>query len=588
MPLSAAFTSYSKKSLWVIIVLLFNVMGMKAQLPREIIGYYPSWQWYDREGLVNPQTIPYTKYSIINYSFFKPNPDGTIVGLDAWADENLLQGKINYQTQPKTYYPNTSLVDLAHQAGTKVVISIGGWTESTHFSDIAADAHKREKFASECRRLTEKYDLDGIDIDWEYPGVAERNGKPADKQNFTFLLRGVRDALNQLSVQTGKKYLLTAAFGASKEDISHIEWTEVSHLLDAINLMTYDFYGSWDKLAGHNSPLYATPLTDSYATIDGAVNILTSIYGVSPSKINIGAAFYGRSLKTKVKPAMLSMLTGKVDNHTFQQDEGSPLYYNILKKQQLFTEHWDDSAQVPYLLGKDKLKTFVSYDNPRSMTRKAQYVMAQQLRGVIIWEITGDCVEIIANNTKTIKNPLLDALIEGFKSPLPFKETVQKADVVHEDYILQQQNDSIKMEQLNIERTVNQAKIHSMADKLEVTSTIESHKEDVVKTENNENTAAVMPETALDFNIKPNDDHELILLFEMKDKRNIEVDIADEKGHILRGVALGELEDGVFQNRIDAVKDLPNGTYKVIFKSFVKQNGHLIKLSEMVKEWEKN
>ena len=81
--------------------------------------------------------------------------------------------------------------------------------------------------------------------------------------------------------------------------------------------------------------------------------------------------------------------------------------------------------------------------------------------------------------------------------------------------------------------------------------------------------------------------NELILVFELKDKREIRVEIANEKGQILRGVILGEMEDGTFQNRIDTINELPNGTYKVIFKSFTQRNGQYVKLSETVKEWEK-
>ena len=623
MSLSKRFIPCFPFSLSVIFALFFIITEIKAQLPREIIGYYPSWQWYDRGGLVNPQTIPYSKYSIINYSFFKPNFDGTISGLDAWADENLLQGKINYQTEPNTHYPNTSLVDLAHQAGVKVLISIGGWTESSLFSRIAADPRKRKRFAGECRRLVEKYHLDGIDIDWEYPGVADRDGKPVDKQNFTFLLRGIRDSLNKLSTRTPKKYLLTGAFSASKKHMAHIEWGKVSLLLDAINLMTYDFYGSWDSQAGHNSPLFATAYDDSEANIDGAVKALTAIYGVSPSKINIGAAFYGRSLKTKQAPEVLTALTGKVDTITFHIDEGSPLYYNILKQKDHFTEHWDEYAQVPYLTGKDDLKTFVSYDDARSIANKAHYVTAKKLRGVIIWEMTGDCVETIENEVKTFKNPLLDALIDAFKNPIPFKEPNRKAITAHQKPVLQEHNDNAKIERLNAERATPQNTVHTdsingvmpvspaidQSNKIIVTQnpidstkvnseisssnplvqsikvriiTPEKVERDSIKTDMNtreeaskietpkldsfENTVESMkininslenePKTddsPLDFNIKPNDENELILVFELKDKREIRVEIANEKGQILRGGILGEMEDGTFQNRIDTV-----------------------------------
>lgn len=61
-----------------------------------------------------------------------------ITGTDAWADENLLLGEPDWANGG--YLPNTSIVDLAHSAGVKVVISVGGWTLSNDFPAIAADA----------------------------------------------------------------------------------------------------------------------------------------------------------------------------------------------------------------------------------------------------------------------------------------------------------------------------------------------------------------------------------------------------------------------------------------------------------------
>ncbi|MEY4934919.1 MAG: hypothetical protein RIS64_1278 [Bacteroidota bacterium] len=63
---------------------------------REIIGYYPNWQWYDRNKLVKPTTIDYSKYTMINYAFFKPELNGSISATDAWADDNLLNGQPNW------------------------------------------------------------------------------------------------------------------------------------------------------------------------------------------------------------------------------------------------------------------------------------------------------------------------------------------------------------------------------------------------------------------------------------------------------------------------------------------------------------
>ena len=399
------FKAKNKHFSLLILAFVFAISKINAQHCREIIGYYPCWQWYDRGQLVNPKTIKYDKYTVINYAFFKPNPDGTIVGTDKWADENLLEGQINWTTSPTSHYPNTSLVDLAHKSGVKVLISIGGWTLSDDFSTIAADEKKRQKFAAECRRLVEFYKIDGIDIDWEYPGNAEHKGTPDDKENFTFLMTNIRQELEDLGQKNGQKYQLTAAFGANSDNMTSIEWSKIYPILDGINLMTYDYNGSWSKQAAHNSPL-----TSASGGVQISVAELMEKYNVPSEKISVGVAFYGRSVKTSVTPKLASNTILKEDLKTFKQDVGSPLYYNILEKKFLFTEHWDESAKVPYLTGKGNLRTFLSYDNPRSVALKAQFAVEKNLRGVILWEMTGDYIAVKKDNQTTLRTPLVDTI----------------------------------------------------------------------------------------------------------------------------------------------------------------------------------
>ena len=225
-----------------------------AQPCKEVVGYYPNWQWYDRSQLVNPQTIDYSKYTIINYAFFEPHADGSITNFDAWADENLLLGQPDWNNGG--YLPNTSIVDLAHNNGVKVLPSIGGWTLSDHFPGIAADPVKRANFASECVRLIQQYNFDGVDLDWEYPGYAPHNGGPADKANFTLFLQEIRDSLDALELVTGNEYIITAAMGAAPSHQVHIEWNNVQNLLDMINLMSYDYYGTWSPQSNHLSLIH--------------------------------------------------------------------------------------------------------------------------------------------------------------------------------------------------------------------------------------------------------------------------------------------------------------------------------------------
>jgi len=387
-----------------------------SQAPcKEIIGYYPNWQWYDRAKLVNPSTIDYSKYSILNYCFFKPESSGLISNTDTWADENLLQGAINWSTTPVSYYPNTSLIDLAHNAGVKVMVSIGGWTLSDNFPSIAATPSKRALFAGECNRLLQFYNFDGIDIDWEYPGFAEHSGTPADKVNFTLFMQQIRDSINALGTRTGKTYKLSACFGASAAHAANIEWNNLLPILDMFNIMTYDYFGTWDCAANHNSPLFAPASGDPAFNLNGTFNLLTNTYNVPASKINLGVGFYGRS---QLGATALHAPTSCSANTTiFFADDGSPLYYNINSNLSLFNQYWDNLAKVPYLLGKPSTSafgTFVSYDNKLSIGLKAQYILDNNLRGAIIWEITGDYIETSTGSGLIANTPLVDTLNQVF------------------------------------------------------------------------------------------------------------------------------------------------------------------------------
>lgn len=406
-----------KTKFYTTIVLLSVLLRLNAQPCKEIIGYYPNWQWYDRTKLVSPTTIKYDSYSIINYCFFKPELNGAINSTDTWADENLLQGQINWSTTPTSYYPNTSIIDLAHQANTKIMVSIGGWTLSDNFPTIAANPTSRALFASECNRLIRFYHFDGIDIDWEYPGFVDHSGTVNDKANFTLLMQQIKDSLTVLGNQNNKNYLLSACFSADPLKMQNIEWPNITQTLDMINVMSYDYFGAWDCVANHNSPLYATSVGDSQFNLNSAFNVLTTTYNVPATKINLGVAFYGRS---QMGATNLYQPTNCSANSTlFFDDDGSPLYYNIHKNINLFSEYWDNAAQTPYLLGNSSSQasgTFVSFDNKKSIALKAEYVKNNNARGVIIWEITGDYIESSAGSGIISETPLIDTLNEVFCS----------------------------------------------------------------------------------------------------------------------------------------------------------------------------
>jgi GH18 family chitinase len=396
--------------LYSFVFLLSLQLPLKAQPCREVMGYFAGWKWYDRGKMVNPLTIDYSKYTVLAYAFFKPSSDGSITCPDPWAEKNLLSGTAGGSK------PAATLISEAHRHGVKVLISIGGWTYSDVFPTLAANPAARRKFAASCAQLVTKYGIEGIDIDWEYPGYEKHNGSKSDTHNFTLLLQDVRQALDRAGREQGKQILLTAAFGVSPIRLDAIEWDAVAGLLDMVNLMSYNYSGPWDEFTGHNAPLFGNGPENSTLNIDYTVNYLTLTKGVAASRINIGIAFYGRASTTEGKAILKGAATGKPDLVNFAADQGAPEYYNIMAQLPKYDYRYDKRAGVPYLEGKNGNNSFVTFDDSASVAMKATYALNEGLRGVIIWEISGDYV--VTGPGKKMRTPLASAISAAFCTSL--------------------------------------------------------------------------------------------------------------------------------------------------------------------------
>jgi GH18 family chitinase len=403
------------------IMLFLLTFKALAQPCRQVVGYYPSWKWYNRNFLVNPNSIDFSKYSIINYAFFQPNRDGSISSFDPNADKVLLLGTLKKGTPPgylkNTDFGNrefheteTSLIAKAQEKDSKVLISIGGWTLSDNFSAISEDSIKRARFAGSCNELVRVYGVDGVDIDWEYPCYSANKGKPSDRENFTLLLKEIRDSFDLLQPSVSKSLFITAAFGVAPVRMACIEWDKVVPLLNYINLMTYDFYGSNYSRATHHAPLYPPEFGLKGFSMHSVVDHLTDVYKVPHEKINIGLAFYGRSQKTNGNPDLHTSTLRMPDSETFPDERGTPMFYSIIASQSLFNYFWDNMAQAPFLKGKNDLNTFVSFDDEYSIALKARYVKYHGLAGTMVWDITGDFIEANPGSGVVVKTPLIDIL----------------------------------------------------------------------------------------------------------------------------------------------------------------------------------
>ena len=294
-----------------------------------------------------------------------------------------------------------------------VLLSVGGWG-ARGFSGAAATKESRAVFIRSAQEIVEKYGLDGIDLDWEYPvngawGLVAST--PADRDNFTFLLKELRAAF-------GQKKLVTIAVGANAESPkSWVDVKAIAPLLDYINLMTYDMaYGTQYFNANlYDSSAWPTVAAADKYSVDFVVNNYLAA-GLKPQQMNLGIGFYGRVAKRAVEPG-IDWSKPDAQNNPVTQPYFGPQeiglfrslgydltkdtyvkYNDIVKKllndpQKRFTEHWDDQAKVPWLSvkGADGKDLFaLSYENPRSVAIKADYIKEKGLAGAMFWEYGAD------------------------------------------------------------------------------------------------------------------------------------------------------------------------------------------------------
>ncbi|WP_438494462.1 glycosyl hydrolase family 18 protein [Paenibacillus sp. IHBB 3054] len=427
-----------------LVIALFSTIGTSVKTANaaagyKLVGYYASWAAYGRA--YNVTDIDPSKMNVINYAFADicwngvhgnpdpsgPNPvtwtcqneqgqtisvpNGTIVLGDPWIDaqksfgddkwDDPIKGNLKQLWKLKEKNPNL-----------KTVISIGGWTWSNRFSDVAATAATREVFANSAVDFIRKYQMDGVDLDWEYPvsgGLAGNSYRPEDKQNYVLLLQKIREKLNAAGAADGKTYLLTIASGASPAYVQNNNLSGIAAVVDWINIMTYDFNGSWNTTTGHNAPLYYDPAAASSGLTDPAnYNIdkaVTSYLasGVPANKLVLGMPFYGRGWGGAPSTGNGQYQVSAGISSTGTWEKGSYDFYdleaNYINKNG-YTRYWNNTSKVPYLYN-PSTQTFISYDDAESIGYKTSYIKTKGLAGAMFWETSGDRNKTLQNKLNT-------------------------------------------------------------------------------------------------------------------------------------------------------------------------------------------
>ncbi|GAA4232720.1 glycosyl hydrolase family 18 protein [Actinomadura meridiana] len=329
--------------------------------------------------------------------------------VDGKADggREALRGNFNQLKKLKAKYPNL-----------KVLISIGGWTYSKYFSDVSKTDASRKKFVKSCLDTYIKGNLpsyngaggqgaaagifDGIDLDWEWPGAEGHPGNHIgadDKKNNTLLIKEFREQLDALTKETGNRYLLSAFTPADPAKIeAGWELAEVAKYMDIFNIQGYDFHGSgsddsWEpKRTGHAGNLY-TDKDDPYSfhfSVENAVKPYLDA-GVSPRKLTIGLAYYGRGWKEVSdggKSGEWQDANGAAPGQ-FAEEAGTRGYSNLLASVPNCKIIHDEQAVATSCFTGDKGQWW-SFDDPWSIGKKVEWLKSKGLLGAMIWEMSGD------------------------------------------------------------------------------------------------------------------------------------------------------------------------------------------------------
>ncbi len=260
----------------------------------------------------------------------------------------------------------------------KIMVSVGGWGGCAPCSDLFSSDEHRKNFAKSVVTLFKEYNIDGLDLDWEYPAIEGYPGhlfQASDKENFTALVKILRS-------EFGNNYLLSfAAGGFIKYLEQSIDWNAVLPEVDFINLMTYDLVGGYSTVTGHHTPLksYMPEQQSTEKCVEWLLN-----NNAPSNKLIIGAAFYAR-----VWEHVGADNNGLYQSGIFKQGVAYKDFETYFNDTSGYKYYWDEKAKAPYAYNESK-KLFATFDDAHSIDEKTKFIRRKKLGGIMFWELIQD------------------------------------------------------------------------------------------------------------------------------------------------------------------------------------------------------
>ncbi|KAJ4480852.1 glycoside hydrolase [Lentinula aciculospora] len=398
---------------------------VKAKATLIAAAYYPDWS----ESEFPPESLDYTRFSILFFAFAIPNSSNTL----------------NWDSGSQDMLSRTVTAARNSGAGTRVVLSVGGWGGSVYFSQCVASAANRNTFVNTLVNAVNTFGLDGIDIDWEYPNQvgAGNINSPSDAANFLIFL-------TQLRTMLGSSKIISAAvpdtpwLGSNGSPLTNV--SAYAAQMTYLNIMNYDVFQS-SSTPGPNAPLgnlcgtsslpqYSAQAALSQWTAAGfpASKMLLGLplygYVSNSTKMALSGSFvdpslheatenvingaqaqagnharHGRTIPAKKapEPQGSSGKKGKKKDTNLQGWYGQQIpFSSIVTSGALvknadgtygggggFTEGWDNCSDTPFLFNTSQA-TVVTYDDTFSLGDKATFAKQSGMAGCFTWSLDQD------------------------------------------------------------------------------------------------------------------------------------------------------------------------------------------------------
>ncbi|KAK9455535.1 glycoside hydrolase superfamily [Dipodascopsis uninucleata] len=316
--------------------------------------YYPVWACTS----FPPSELPLSDVTHVYYAFLGVNTDGSVLLVDRYDQSDVTEKMVDSCLRSLASLKKSKYPDL------RLLLSAGGGGDrSMNFSSMAAKTSSRKRFAQDLRILVDKYDFDGVDIDWETPTSS------AEGHLYLSVLKTIRAFFPKES------YLVTSAYTGTEWALRELDLESCAEYVDFLNVMTYDYFGPWNKTSGYHSQLRS--VSDLEDTGSRAVELCLD-KSFPSNKIVLGIPLYAQGFPGVAGPE-------EAWNRTDMPSSGIQVAYNKMSKQLLEDAIYNEAYGGVGVY--DSLNDiWYSFDNVDSITLKTSYVRENNLAGIFFWQ----------------------------------------------------------------------------------------------------------------------------------------------------------------------------------------------------------